>query len=47
LTGGTKNLDQKLLSPLCRRNKEKSSVEMTFVVIPDEMKKLKEKSQDE
>jgi hypothetical protein len=47
LTGGTKNLDQNLLSPLCRKNKEKSPVEMTFVVTPEEMKKLKEKTQDE
>lgn len=47
LTGGTKNLDQNLLSPLCRKHKDKSPIELTFVVSPEEIKKLKEKCQDE
>lgn len=50
MTGGTKNLDPKLLSPLFRRfykdNLEKSHFEMTFIVSPEEVEKLKEKSLD-
>lgn len=48
LTGGTKNLDPKLLSPLFRRfyktNIEKAHMEMmTFVTSPEEVEKLKDK----
>lgn len=50
MTGGTKNLDPKLLSPLFRRfykaNLEKSHIEMTFITNPDEVEKLKEKIHD-
>lgn len=45
LTGGTKNLDPKLLSPLFRDGFkpqiEKLPVEMTFIEYGDEMEKLK------
>lgn len=47
LTGGTKNLDQNLLSPLFRKHKDKYPVELTTVVAPEEIKKLKEKCQDD
>lgn len=50
MTGGTKNLDPKLLSPLFRRfynaNIEKSHIEMTFITSPEEVEKLKEKIHD-
>lgn len=45
LTGGTKNLDPKLLSPVFRRfyklNLEKSVTELKFVSSPEETEKLK------
>jgi solute carrier family 5 (sodium-coupled monocarboxylate transporter), member 8/12 len=45
LTGGTKNLDPKLLSPLFRRfyklNLEKCQTELTFIASPEETEKLK------
>lgn len=45
ITGGTKNLDPKLLSPVFRRfykmNLEKSAVELKLIVSPDEIEKLK------
>lgn len=47
LTGGTKDLDPKLLSPLFRgfykKNLEKSITELTFVCSPEETEKLKDK----
>lgn len=45
MTGGTKDLDPKLLSPLFRRfynvNLERSHTEMTFIGTPEESEKLK------
>lgn len=45
MTGGTKNLDPKLLSPMFRRfykvNLEKSHIELKFISTPEEMEKLK------
>lgn len=50
LTGGTKDLDPKLLSPLFRqfykKNLEKSLTELTFVCSPEEIEKLKGKSHE-
>jgi hypothetical protein len=49
-TGGTKDLDPKLLSPLFRRfyksNLEKTQTELTFIGSPEEHEKLKEKSHE-
>lgn len=48
MSGGTKDLDPKLLSPLFRRfynlNLEKSHTEMTFIGTPEESEKLKDKN---
>lgn len=45
ITGGTKNLDPKLLSPVFRRfyklNLEKSVTELKFISTPEETEKLK------
>jgi hypothetical protein len=50
LTGGNKDLDPKLLSPLFRRfyktNIEKSHTEMTFIGTSDEIEKLKDKNHE-
>lgn len=50
LTGGTKDLDPRLLTPIFRRfyktNLKKSHTEMTFVATPEEIEKLKEKSHE-
>lgn len=47
LTGGTQNLDPKLLSPIFRRfyksNLEKTQTELTFIGNPEETEKLKDK----
>jgi hypothetical protein len=45
ITGGTKDLDPKLLSPLFRgfyeTNLEKSHMELKFISTPEEVEKLK------
>lgn len=46
LTGGTENLDPKLLAPMFRKNYkpqiEKLPVEMTYIEYGDEIEKLKD-----
>ena len=50
MTGGTEDLDPRLLAPFVRgfyaTNLKKSLTELTFVATPEETEKLKEKCQD-